>query len=113
MRRRDTTSVALGFGTNGDVFYSTKPTASATAGTIRRYDPYANESQQVWQYGSKFSTAKGSITVFHADSVFVQVSSDSTRPDLVYICDHPYGRPNIQNCRQIQRFRSFVRLVRM
>ena len=98
LRRRDTTSAALGAGTVGDIYYSTRPTATAPQGTIRRYDPYASESQQIWQYGKKFLTAKGSVSVFNADSVFVLVSTDSTRPDFLYVCDHPYGRPNITNC---------------
>ncbi|HUR33793.1 MAG TPA: hypothetical protein VM032_08345 [Vicinamibacterales bacterium] len=98
MRRRDTVSVSRGAGSNGDIYYSTKPTTNAPLGTIRRYDPYAQESQQIWQYGNKNKTNKGNVAIFNADSVYVSVSTDRLSFDSLYICDHPYGNPSAQNC---------------
>ena len=97
MRRRAEVA-PFGAGTSGDIFYSTRPTLTAPAGTIRRYDVYANEAQQVWQYGKKFTQAKGSVAVFNADSAFILTSTDATQPDRIVICDHPYGVQNSTTC---------------
>lgn len=80
-------------GPKGDIFYSTKPTISAPEGTIRRYDPEFNESQQVWQYGRKRNAPTGSVAVFNVDSAFAIVGGDSLG-DLLVLCDHPYGDQN-------------------
>ena len=85
-------------GAKGDIYYSTRPTLAAPQGTIRRFDPSANESQQVYQYGTKNEGSKGSIVVFNADSVRIVLSSDSTQSDQLFICDHPYGNPSVSNC---------------
>jgi hypothetical protein len=77
----------------GDMFYSTKPTPTAPAGTIRRYDPSVPfpESQTLWQYGT-IKNSGGTFAVVNADSIRVLVAPSPTISDTLEICDHSYGQ---------------------
>ena len=83
-----------------EIYFSTKPTSEATPGTIRHYDPnYPNpDVRMVWQYGSRGGTEN--VGVINADSVYVIVSPMQTSPDIIGICDHPYGSTAASMCFQ-------------
>ena len=76
-----------------DMFYSTKPTPTAPAGTIRRYDPSVPypESQTLWQYG-RIKNSGGTFAVVNSDSIRVLVAPSATVSDTLEICDHTYGQ---------------------
>lgn len=74
----------------GRLYYSTRPTSSATPGTIRYLDPAQTvpDPHQIYQYGdpAKDSTE---YAVFNADSIkFAKGADGITRLD---ICDHKVG----------------------
>ncbi|HEX2779225.1 MAG TPA: hypothetical protein VHM30_06990, partial [Gemmatimonadaceae bacterium] len=71
---------------NGNLFFSTRPTAAAPAGTIRRIDDPLGPGprpRQVWQYGSARAQ---NYSFFNADSVHV-VHNPPTVNDRLRICD--------------------------
>ncbi|HEX2719100.1 MAG TPA: hypothetical protein VHM67_15630, partial [Gemmatimonadaceae bacterium] len=71
---------------NGNLYFSTRPTAAAPEGTIRRIDDPLGPGprpRQVWQYGS---AANQKYTFFNADSVFA-MHMPPTRDDSLKICD--------------------------
>jgi len=81
----------------GLVYFSTRPTTSAPAGTIRYLDPSlpVPDPRQIWQYATGVQKADGvyHYVVFNADSVFLFPSTaNGTRDDEVIIWDHPYGQ---------------------
>jgi hypothetical protein len=79
----------------GRIFYSTRPTASAPAGTIRWLDPKlpVPDPRQVWQYGNRVGGTTLSWALFNADSVAVgQAAANSPASDTLFLWDHPYGQ---------------------
>ena len=77
----------------GRLFYSTKPTASAPAGTIRWLDPTlpVPDPRQVYQYAEK--TPSNVYAVFNADSMLVvHFPSLPSKSDELIIYDHIYGQ---------------------
>lgn len=88
----------VGVSANGNIFYSTRPTATAPDGTIRFYDMRRREVQQMWQYG--VGAAPGQVLVLNIDSIFVITSFDPNASDEIRVCGHPYGTPGVSRCRQ-------------
>lgn len=79
----------------GRVMYSTRPTASAPAGTLRWLDPALPfpDPRQIWQYGDLDENAGLVYSIFNADSIRIGVSPpNTTLSDTLYIYDHPYGQ---------------------
>jgi len=70
---------------NGNLYFSTRPTAAAPSGTLRRIDDPLGRPRmrQVWQYASGMTQK---YTIFNADSVFIYVSSGGGS-DGIRICD--------------------------
>ena len=82
---------------SGRLYYSTKPTAIAPAGTIRYLDPSsvypAPDPRQIWQYGSRSGNATTTFALFNVDSVaVVKVTGNNPPSDTLIIWDHPYGQ---------------------
>lgn len=80
---------------SGRIFYSTRPTAAATPGTIRWLDPTLPfpDPQQITSYGVEDEGAGFVYSIFHADSIRIGASAPSTlSSDTLYIWDHPYGQ---------------------
>ena len=79
----------------GRIFYSTRPTATAPAGTIRWLDPSlpVPDPRQIWQYGTIVNTQEIFWAVFNVDSMAVGIAGPtSTASDTLYVWDHPYGQ---------------------
>jgi hypothetical protein len=79
----------------GRVFYSTLPTASAPAGTIRWLDPSlpVPDPQQIWQYGNATGIGTAQWVLFNVDSAFVfKFTGQTSKSDLLTVYDHPYGQ---------------------
>lgn len=79
----------------GRIFYSTRPTASAPASTIRWLDPSlpVPDPHQIWQYGTVASSTEQIYALFNVDSVAVGATlPTSPRSDTLFIWDHPYGQ---------------------
>ena len=75
---------------NGNIYFSTRPTASAPEGTIRRIDPdIPGELEQIWQYGDE--SPLGEYSVVNADRVTIYVSTGTGVSDVIEICDHAIG----------------------
>lgn len=74
----------------GRLFYSTRPTATAPAGTIRWLDPKlaVPDPQQIYAYGS-FEADPTVFAVMNSDSVFT--TTDAVSAGQIEICDHRYG----------------------
>lgn len=75
---------------SGYVYYSTKPTATATPGTIRRFLP-GNERdlQQLWQYGEL--SDPGTWGVLDADELTCFKAPSNTQSDWFILTDHRPG----------------------
>ena len=78
----------------GRVFYSTMPTASAPAGTIRWLDPSlpVPDPQQIWQYGLSTGSGSAQWVLFNIDSAFITKFTGSLKSDILTVYDHPYGQ---------------------
>lgn len=77
----------------GRIYYSTRPTSTAIAGTLRYLDPAEAypESRQVWTYGKRLESPATS-TVFNLDRVAVNTApADSPVSDELILCDHASG----------------------
>jgi hypothetical protein len=77
----------------GRIYYSTKPTQTAPAGTIRWLDPTlaVPDPRQIWQYGTGTGSTN-TYVVFNVDSTMViQLPATDPRPDTLVLWDHPYG----------------------
>jgi hypothetical protein len=75
---------------SGALYYSTRPTTTATPGTLRRIDNFLDartEPRQIWQYGAFL---KGHYVIINADAVDV-IEGQSGTPDQIVICDHTPG----------------------
>lgn len=76
---------------SGALYYSTRPTATATPGTLRRIDNFLDaraEPRQIWQYGSYL---RNHYVIINADFVDV-IEGQSGTPDLIVICEHTPGQ---------------------
>ena len=79
----------------GRVYYSTRPTSAAPAGTIRWLDPAlpVPDPQQIWQYGSSTGGGIAQWVLFNTDSVKVlKFTGIPNKSDIITIWDHPYGQ---------------------
>ena len=79
----------------GRVYYSTRPTPTAPAGTMRWLDPSlpVPDPRQIWQYGSRLDTQEQIYALFNVDSVAVgSALPNSAHSDTLFIWDHPYGQ---------------------
>jgi hypothetical protein len=80
----------------GRIFYSTRPTEAAPAGTLRWLDPSlpVPDPRQIWQYGTIVPGQTESYALFNVDSVQLSHPSptDQISSDTLYIYDHPYGQ---------------------
>jgi hypothetical protein len=79
----------------GRIFFSTRPTASAPASTIRWLDPSlpVPDPRQIWQYGTFINTTEQVYALFNVDSVAVGATlPTSGRSDTLFLWDHPYGQ---------------------
>ena len=80
--------------TAGRIFYSTRPTAQAPAGTIRWLDPTLPipDPRQIWQYGTYLTGTDVIYAVFNSDSLKV-IATPPTSPasDTLVVFDHKYG----------------------
>lgn len=76
---------------SGALYYSTKPTNTATPGTLRRIDNFLDaraEPRQIWQYGA---FKKNHYVIINADFVDV-IEGQSGTPDKIVICEHTPGQ---------------------
>lgn len=71
---------------NGNLYFSSRPTAFAPEGTLRRIDDPlgAPRMRQIWQYGSAMSQKH---TFFNGDRVTVIKSTDAAVSDQIQVCD--------------------------
>lgn len=83
---------------SGALYYSTRPTPTATPGTLRRIDNFLDdrtEPRQIWQYGA-FQANK--YVIINADHVSVAKGANGA-PDILTICDHtPGNSPSTTTC---------------
>lgn len=83
---------------SGALYYSTRPTTSATPGTLRRIDNFLDvrtEPRQIWQYGAFL---KGHYVILNADDVDV-IEGQNGIPDQIVICEHTPGQePSSATC---------------
>jgi hypothetical protein len=78
----------------GRIFYSTRPTATAPAGSVRWLDPAlpAPDPHQIWQYGTIVNTTSQVYAIFNVDSLFIDPAPPtSSASDRLTVYDHPYG----------------------
>ncbi|MEO7085301.1 MAG: hypothetical protein ABI442_17980 [Gemmatimonadaceae bacterium] len=81
--------------TGGRIFYSTRPTTVAPAGTIRWLDPSlpVPDPRQVWQYGTFMQSTDQTYALFNVDSIAIGATlPSSAASDTLFIWDHPYGQ---------------------
>lgn len=75
---------------SGALYYSTKPTNTATPGTLRRIDNFLDaraEPRQIWQYGAY---SRGHYVIVNADFVDV-IKGQQGVADSIVVCDHTPG----------------------
>lgn len=80
---------------SGRIFYSTRPTSTATPGTLRWLDPTLPfpDPQQITSYGTEDTDGGIIYSIFHADSIRIAASPPaSLASDTLIIFDHPYGQ---------------------
>lgn len=79
----------------GRIYYSTRPTAAATPGTVRWMDPAlpVPDPRMIWEYGTVTVGTSITYALFNVDSVRIG-AADPTTPvsDTLFIFDHPYGQ---------------------
>jgi hypothetical protein len=79
----------------GRIFYSTRPTQTAKAGTIRWLDPRlpVPDPRHVWQYGTISNSANNSYVLLNVDSIAFRIAPASALySDSLLVWDHPYGQ---------------------
>lgn len=85
---------------SGALYYSTRPTTTATPGTLRRVDNFLDartEPKQIWQYGAFLA---GHYVILNADAVDV-IPGEAGVPDIIIICEHtPGDQPSTAVCVQ-------------
>ncbi|MFL5562132.1 MAG: YncE family protein [Gemmatimonadaceae bacterium] len=87
---------------NGNLYFSTRPTAAAPAGTLRRIDDPLGRprTRQIWQYASAM---QNKYTIFNADSVFIYVTTVPSGSDEIRICDTDFNT-NVAYCSALHVF---------
>lgn len=96
----------------GRLFYSTRPTAFAPAGTIRWLDPKlaVPDPRQVYQYAEK--AVDNTYAVFNADSMaLVKFPANPSKSDELIIYDHVYGEKTGGSCTSPQSNGSTVTVL--
>ena len=81
----------IGQAASGALYYSTRPTTTATPGTLRRIDNFLDaraEPRQIWQYGGFL---KNHYVIINADFVDV-IEGQSGVADKIVICEHTPGQ---------------------
>jgi hypothetical protein len=86
----------------GRIFYSTRPTQVAPAGTLRWLDPTLPfpDPQQITAYGTIDPELGNVYAIFHVDSVaIVKPDPNLAVSDTLVLYDHPYGQlgPTIES----------------
>lgn len=79
----------------GRIFYSTRPTATAPAGTIRWLDPKlpVPDPRTIWQYGTFLKSTELVYALFNLDSMKIGATlPSSSSSDTLFVYDHPYGQ---------------------
>ena len=79
----------------GRVYYSTRTTPQAPAGTIRWLDPSlpVPDPRQIWQYGAGTGSGTSQWVLFNVDSVgLTRAPANSVKSDIITLYDHPYGQ---------------------
>jgi hypothetical protein len=79
----------------GRIYYSTRPTVTAPAGTMRWLDPSlpVPDPRQIWQYGGFIEGTVQTYALFNVDSIAIGAAlPTSTRSDTLFVWDHPYGQ---------------------
>lgn len=98
---------------SGALYYSTRPTWTATPGTLRRIDNFLDdrtEPRQIWQYAA-FQANK--YVIINADHVSVDKGANGA-PDILTICDHrPGDSPTTTVCVRGNRIPAIVDSLRM
>ncbi len=93
---------------SGALYYSTRPTNTATPGTVRRIDNFLDartEPKQIWQYGSHQANK---YVVINSDHVSVLKGANGA-PDILTICDHTVGNePSTTTCVSGNRIEDLV-----
>jgi hypothetical protein len=83
---------------SGALYYSTRPTSTASPGTLRRIDNFLDtrtEPRQIWQYAA-FQPNK--YVIINSDHVSVAKGANGA-PDILTICDHtPGDNPSTATC---------------
>ncbi len=83
---------------SGALYYSTRPTTTATPGTLRRIDNFLDaraEPRQIWEYGTFL---KNHYVILNADAVDV-IEGQNGVSDKIVICEHtPGNSPNTATC---------------
>ena len=83
---------------SGALYYSTRPTTTASPGTLRRIDNFLDtrtEPRQIWQYASFLA---GRYGIINSDHVSVEKGANGA-PDILTICDHtPGDNPSTAVC---------------
>ena len=97
---------------SGALYYSTRPTNTATPGTLRRIDNFLDartEPKQIWQYASHQANK---YVVINSDHVSVLKGANGA-PDILTICDHTVGNePSTTVCTSGNRIDSLVAILR-
>jgi hypothetical protein len=79
----------------GRIYFSTRPTATAPAGTIRWLDPKlpVPDAKQIWQYATPLKTTEQIYALFNVDSIKIGATLPSSpASDTLKVWDHPYGQ---------------------
>ena len=84
----------------GRIFYSTRPTASAPASTIRWLDPSlpVPDPHQIWQYGNIVSSTEQTYALLNVDSVALGLASANTGASDTRPCFRHGWRPLHPRC---------------
>jgi hypothetical protein len=97
---------------SGALYYSTRPTPTATPGTLRRIDNFLDERtepRQIWQYGT---VSRGHYVVLNSDAVDV-IKGQNGVPDSIIVCDHtPGDSPTSATCVQDATMEGAVAALR-
>lgn len=97
---------------SGALYYSTRPTETATPGTLRRIDNFLDvrsEPRQIWQYGSFL---KNHYVIINADHVDV-IEGQNGVSDQIVICEHTPGQnPNTAVCVSSQFVETAISTLR-
>ncbi|HEV8446453.1 MAG TPA: hypothetical protein VGQ44_06525 [Gemmatimonadaceae bacterium] len=79
----------------GRIYYSTRPTPTNPAGTLRWLDPSlpVPDPRQIWQYGKTPESTVEQYVLMNVDSIAIlQALPNDTASDKLTVWDHPYGQ---------------------